>query len=92
MTRRMTMPSPNSVESTGDESLGSGAADAPVVEDNHWHVELGPIPNVPDWHAQATGSSYAFPDQKAAEAFARVHKLGEPGRDVRVVAPASPVV
>lgn len=67
------MPSPNSVVSTGDE---------------YWHVELGPIPNKPDWHVQSTGSSYAFPTEKAANAFARVHQAKEPNREIRVVPPA----
>lgn len=62
------------------------------ADDGYWRVELGPIPNVPDWHVQSQGTSYSFPNQKAAETFARTHKIQEPRREVRVVPPTVPQV
>jgi hypothetical protein len=69
------MPSPVELPNTGD---------------NYWHVELGPIPNVPDWSVFTNGSSYAFPTREGAEAFASVHRMKDTGREVRVVPPNAP--
>jgi hypothetical protein len=62
------------------------------ADDGYWRVELGPIPNVPDWHVQSEGTSYPFPSEAAARTFARVHQAKEPNREVRVVPPATSVV
>lgn len=53
----------------------------------YWYVDLGPIPNVPDWHVQSQGTSYPFPTEKAALTFAHVHQLQEPNREIRVRRP-----
>lgn len=67
--------------------MPSPITDINQSDDKYWHVDLGPIPNIPDWHVQSQGTSYPFPTEKAAETFARVHQKLEPGREVRVRPP-----
>ena len=67
------MPSPIGLSHEGDEC---------------WHVELGPIPDLPAWHEQSKPISYPFPTEAAAEGFAATHRSLEPDREVTVVPPA----
>lgn len=55
--------------------------------DEYWHVDLGPIPNKPDWHVQSDGTSYPFPTEKAARTFAANAQRKDPDREVRVRKP-----
>ncbi|AHJ86434.1 hypothetical protein 40AC_71 [Mycobacterium phage 40AC] len=47
-------------------------------------VELGPIPELPPWHAQAQPSRWPFPTEKAGFRFAEAHKSDHPNREVVV--------
>lgn len=47
-------------------------------ESQYWFVELGPIPNQPDWHMKLYAhSSYPFPSEESAKRFG----LGSRERD-----------
>lgn len=49
-------------------------------------VNMGPIPEAPDWHQELyADQSYLFPTEAAAERFAKAHT--EPGRRVVVLYP-----
>lgn len=52
---------------------------------DYWMVEMGPIPNRPDWHQKLyQASSYAFPTKEAAELFARTHTARDPERTITI--------
>ena len=58
------------------------------TETQYWFVEMGPIPNKPEWHMQMYAkSSYAFPSEVAAHRFANAHSAEHPGRSVKVIYP-----
>ena len=55
------------------------------MESQYWFVEMGPIPNKPDWHTKLYAhQAYAFPTYAAARLFASSHKSRDPGRDVEI--------
>lgn len=56
-------------------------------ETDYWNVQMGPIPNLPAWHEQSQGSSYAFPTVEAATRFAKTHQGLEPERQILIVFP-----
>lgn len=54
-------------------------------QDEYWHVDMGPIPDKPEWHRQMYASqSYPFPTVEAATGFAQAHKEKYPGREVLI--------
>lgn len=41
------------------------------TESQYWFVEMGPIPNMPDWHTELYAyQAYPFPSLEAARRFA----------------------
>lgn len=55
---------------------------------DYWFVQMGPIPNKPDWHMKLYAkSSYAFPTEVAAHRFANAAAAEHPDRDVKVIYP-----
>jgi hypothetical protein len=55
------------------------------MESKYWFVEMGPIPNRPDWHMKLYAhQAYAFPTEAAAGLFASTHKRRDPLRRVEV--------
>lgn len=49
----------------------------------YWFVEMGPIPDKPDWHQELYRfQSYPFPTVQAAIRFADSHR--EPGRQISI--------
>jgi hypothetical protein len=51
------------------------------------NVELGALPDKPDWHEQAHPSRWPFPTEESAVKFAEARKAERPDRDVVIVYP-----
>ena len=63
------------------------------TETQYWFVQMGPVPNKPDWHTELyTSQSYPFPTPEAASLFASVHKRKDPLRDVGIRHPDGAIV
>lgn len=58
----------------------------------YWFVEMGPIPNMPDWHTELySHQSYPFPTEVAAHRFANAASAEHPSRAVKVIYPKGDV-
>lgn len=57
------------------------------TEVRYWFVDMGPIPDVPDWHVQSRGISYPFPTELGAFRFALFHKNKDPDRNIVIRTP-----
>lgn len=54
----------------------------------YWFVEMGPIPDKPDWHQELYRfQSYPFPTVGAAIRFATRHRELDPDRDIAIRTP-----
>ena len=52
---------------------------------DYWFVEMGPVPDMPEWHQELYGfNSYAFPTKAAANLFAANHQSLHPGREIKI--------
>lgn len=57
------------------------------TEVEYWHVRMGPVPDMPEWHQKLYSfQSYPFPTKEAADRFAETHRMEHPGRIIEVVA------
>ena len=51
----------------------------------YWFVEMGPIPEEPQWHQDLYDfQSYPFPSVRAARLFAKCAKHRDAGRDIAI--------